>query len=722
MNRTTRQDCIIYARMSAADIRRARAQAGGDPEKLARLIAEKITSHLEECRRYAAGENWAVLAEYADNMISGSARYRRAGDVLTGRNAMLADLAERKGQRIIVLSTEVERLYRDVDESRELVALAKDTPITVISTDGEDYDLTSSNGEDRFNGAVSKGARESGKVSERRRRRERKRAEQGGYWGNEPFGFHKVYETDPDTGQRFYTGRLVLCSGTCCPAAGYAPDYWLSIRGAGSDVPPCTHHGDGCWLTPGRPFRPKQSFWDPDPDDWDTAGDDDDDAPHVPLGEADFILTYARAITRGVSLGSIRRDWDAIGLTTRGGERWTQQMIRRLFLNKRLNGIRVHRPGDKWGRADRKAEGIETRGQWPAILDDELFAAVRGVLMDPDRYKHLTPGPHRGAVAHLLAGLAECGNVLGAEFGVRDGRTCGSTMVGHPAPPLRDSGGNRLEDQAGRGRQYQCSKGHGGCGHCRRSCEIVDRHVIECIRAWTRPGGPYEEFVTAERAAHDASRAAVQAELAAIEAEKADLREQRERVNATMQRALRSGDLEPGGDMWKTFQGTFRDIDGQLAERAARSAKLMAATLPAPADKARADLELLDDPGTPVGVRADLVRRFVTRVIIRPAGQGARVFDPASVEVVPGPWADGLDPGILVMFPAGARPAQTGRQAVAAWLAEHPQSTPREVAEAIGKSHSHACILLARMRDAGEVVPDRPGRGGPDPIRYRLAG
>src|SRR5260370_37076065 len=119
--------CMIYSRMSAADIRRARSQARGNAERLAELLRQKVTDHVNDCRAYAADEGWPVLAVYTDNMISGNARHRNKGQKLVQRDAMLADLRQRPGQRIIVLSTEVSRLYRDVDESRELVKLARTT-------------------------------------------------------------------------------------------------------------------------------------------------------------------------------------------------------------------------------------------------------------------------------------------------------------------------------------------------------------------------------------------------------------------------------------------------------------------------------------------------------------------------------------------------------------------------------------------------------------------
>jgi DNA invertase Pin-like site-specific DNA recombinase len=697
MTRSNHAGCLIYARMSAADLTRARQLARGDMARLDELIAEKITAHLDECRRFAGAAGWPVLGEHHDNMVSGNSRYRRISQQLTGRDAMLADLRERTGQRVIVLSTEIARFYRDTDESRELVRLAKTTPITVYATNGEDdgdtdsaehYDLTTAEGEAGYEAAVSKAQRESAKVSERRRRKERIRAEDGGYWGNEPFGAHKVYSYDEGTGQRYYTGRLELCTGTCCDAVG---------------TPACPHHGNGCWLTPGRLFAPKPGFWTSAPGDYDDGTTSEDGHP---IGEAEWIVMAAQSLTRGASLSSVTRFWDSVGLTTRNGERWSQMMIRALLLNKRLTGIRVHRPGTKWGRADRKSEGTESNGLWDAILDDELAAAVRGVLLDPERSRHVAQGHSRGVRRHLLAGLAECGNVLGPEFGVREGQPCGTKMAGHPAPRSGDS----------RSRQYQCPRVHGGCGHCRRNTEIADRWVIQHVLHWTAPGGPYEEFVARERALHDAGRAAVTAEVAAIgeELQAADKR------LAALQAEIASGDIEPGTSMWTVVKGAARQIEEDKAALAARRAKLMAAAPPPSAEDARADLEPLTDPDAPIAVRADLVRRFVSRVIIYPPGQGIREFDPATIEVIPGPWADGLDAATLAVPDDGSRPASP-RAVILAYLGEHPGATAKQIAVATRRAHSTTSTMLARMREAGEVIPDREPSGG-RVLRYTLPG
>jgi DNA invertase Pin-like site-specific DNA recombinase len=691
--------CFIYVRISAADIRRARAQARGNPERLAELIAEKLDSHRAECLAYAQDEQWPVLGLFDDNMVSGNARYR-GGKTLPGRDRLLAALRERAGQRLIVLSTEVARLYRDMGESRQLVEIADHTDVTVVSTDGEEYDLSTAEGESRFNGAVDKAQRESAKVSERRRDKEADRAQTGGYWGNEPFGYHKVYEYDSETGQRYYTGRLTLCTGSCCELAGQ---------------PGCTHHGGRCWLDPRRPMRLGPGFGRPDP--LGESDSDDSDGPDAgPMGEAELIRIVAQHVAGGASLGSAVRSWEAIGVTTRTGRRWQQVMMRGMLLNRRLQGVRVHRAGNLRGRADRNSAGTETPGQWPAILDENLADAVRGVLTHPERYKHVKTGHTRGAKAHLLAGLAECGNVLGPEFGVRAGETCAVTMKGHPTP-------RTLKDGT-RARQYICPKVNGGCGHCRRDVETADRWVIQHVLAWVVPGGPYEEFTAAERAAQDASREAVAAEVAALQAEQDDLGKQRDRVNAAIAAGVRSGDIVPGDEEWKALKASGREVDDEISDRAVRRRKLLETAQPDPLHERHDEIKaVLMDPAAPVAVRAELVRRLVAKVIIRPPGQGTRkVFDPATIEVVPGPWADGIAAEALAIpAPAGVRTVHT-RDAIAAHLAVCPGATAREVAEACRLSHSQACTVLARMRDAGEVTGDRERGTGRAPVHFQLAG
>ncbi len=682
------RDTLPYGRMSTADIRRARQLAHGDKDRLDDIIAEKIAAQLTEARDYAAGEDWPVREVYADNMISGAARYRAAGQEPVERIRMLADIKAR-GVPVRILVTEVSRLYRDEDECGELVRLARLVPVIVSTVDDEHYDLTTVEGESAFRAVVNRAARESGTVSRRRRRKEARRAKEGGYWGNNPFGHHKVYDTDPDTGQRYYTGRLELCDETCPGRDGcmntrpvdadLAEDYV-------GDPPPAQ---DGTFRPPlaGNPLM--QLFtWS---------------------GEAGLIRAAAKwlvgsADEPGRSLHAVVKAWDYCGVRSRNGKRISQPQLRNLLLNKRMNGTRVHRPGDKWGRAPRNAKGAETPNAFPKILDDDLFLAVRGVLMSPERFKHLQGGNAR---KHLLAGIAVCGNTL------PDGSVCGAKMKGNPiGRPRKD--GTRI-------RQYTCPPVPDGCGHCRRSVEVADAWVIEHVLRWTAPDGPYAQYVARELELYQASQASASAELARIDTEQREAAS----LRAGIITALATGEIKPGSAQYDVNMAAIDQIDTGRQERARREAALRASTPPAPVDKRHATLAaILPDETIDIGVRSEEIRSFVARVVISPPGQGARFHtDTGSIDVIPGAWADGLPAADLAACaPVAARPREDMRGRIRAYLEDHPGSASRDIAAAVGCTQSSVCSALVVMRDAGEVAPDRPGRGGPAPILYTLTG
>ncbi len=124
--------------------------------------------------------------------------------------------------------------------------------------------------------------------------------------------------------------------------------------------------------------------------------------------EADAIASAIDAVLSGVSMNQVARDWNIAGITTSGnGSAWTQVEVRRTLLRARNAGLREHK-GEIVGPA-----------QWPAIISEDKWRAVRAVLLDPGRVT--SPGPER---RYLGSGLYLCG-VCGRPAGVHatsDGR------------------------------------------------------------------------------------------------------------------------------------------------------------------------------------------------------------------------------------------------------------------------------------------------------------
>jgi DNA invertase Pin-like site-specific DNA recombinase len=599
---------VIYCRISAADVRRARAETRGqDQAEFEKALAEKVTMHLAECREYAHDEGIVIAQEFVDNNRSAS---RFSTKSLPERDSMLLWLRQRPGRRFVVLSTEVERLYRQSGEAAQFCEMARRTPLIVMSTDGETWDLTTANGEANFMGAVAKAQRESGKISERRRRRERKRAQDGGYWGTDPFGYHKVYEADLGGG-RYYTGRLEI-----------------------------------------------------DP------------------REAAAIREAARHLIAGGRLRRVVLDWNAAGITTRTGKPWTVPLLRGMLLNPRLNGKRVHRPGDNWGRAPRTADGAVSDGLWDAILDDGTFAALQVVLTDPSRRTY----DGNNARKYLLVGLAYCGR-CGARMKTQKGRLMtDGTVARRYVCPDRALGGNLCTG---------------------RSVPAVDEHVTQVVFNWLLPDGPYAQYV----AGLDAMRADAE-QIAAIEQEDQVLRLRKRAIST----AIASGamDLEVGAD-------AAEQINTRLYEL----------------QRARAALQLAEAPEThrpptteewaswDATARHEFLSQFADKVVIYPGVRGQRYFDPEMVDVIPSRWADHIERSTLaVVGTAPVRRLGRSKEAVTTYLERHPWSTAKQVAAALEMNWSHAYNVLNALEDEGLIARQRPGRGrggGKVSMKFALA-
>jgi DNA invertase Pin-like site-specific DNA recombinase len=162
----------------------------------------------------------------------------------------------------------------------------------------------------------------------------------------------------------------------------------------------------------------------------------------VPEEAALLSEAAARLLDKGETLGAIVRDWNARGVTTTTGRRWTVSVLRRTLQNPRLYGARVHR-GEVVGEA-----------KWPAILDRGTWDALQRRFADPVR--RAGGAPER----HLLSGVLVCGQP-----------GCGAKLY--------------YRTKAGRG-VYACLSGaQGGCGRVSvdagRVEEWVEAAVLEAF-------------------------------------------------------------------------------------------------------------------------------------------------------------------------------------------------------------------------------------------------
>lgn len=143
-----------------------------------------VNRQLEDCRRLAAARGWVVAEEYVDNDISA---YR--GKERPAYQRMLADLGD--GLRDAVVVYNLDRLTRRPIELEEFSALCERVGVTQVATVTSDFDLGNDDGlfMARITAAVA--AKESGRKSERIRRKHRELAEQGRPNGGRfrPFGY-----------------------------------------------------------------------------------------------------------------------------------------------------------------------------------------------------------------------------------------------------------------------------------------------------------------------------------------------------------------------------------------------------------------------------------------------------------------------------------------------------------------------------------------------------
>ncbi len=108
--------------------------------------------------------------------------------------------------------------------------------------------------------------------------------------------------------------------------------------------------------------------------------------------EAAEIRKGADALLAGMSLRALAREWNARGVTTSTGGPWKPTEVRKLLARPRNAGLMEHR-GEVVGPAE-----------WPAIVDEPVWQAVRALLADEGR--RTTTGNAR---RWLGGGLYLCG-------------------------------------------------------------------------------------------------------------------------------------------------------------------------------------------------------------------------------------------------------------------------------------------------------------------------
>jgi site-specific DNA recombinase len=185
--------------------------------------------------------------------------------------------------------------------------------------------------------------------------------------------------------------------------------------------------------------------------------------------EARLVREASSRVLAGDSVIAIARDWNAQGIATAAGKRWTVETLRRMLRSPRLSAQREHR-GE-----------IVGPGQWEAILSIDETTRLRATLDERTRSRS------RPVRRYLLTGLLRCG-------------LCDAPLVSRP--------------QANGEPRYICAKGpgHSGCGRLAIKAEPVETFLVEAVLAQLET--PALADLLAGAAAQDAATAAEQAALA----------------------------------------------------------------------------------------------------------------------------------------------------------------------------------------------------------------
>jgi site-specific DNA recombinase len=168
-------------------------------------ISENVEVQIAECEAYAEEHGWSVVGCFPDNDLSAS---KYSTKPRPGYQALLAAVCA--NQVDVVLVTEMERLYRRMDELTHLIKLAESTSLRKIEkTDGNGYDLSTGEGIHNAISAVNNAQLESRKISDRSRRKKGAQA-RAGYFsgGRRPFGYDYIPAVRDSQGSVIAPGRL----------------------------------------------------------------------------------------------------------------------------------------------------------------------------------------------------------------------------------------------------------------------------------------------------------------------------------------------------------------------------------------------------------------------------------------------------------------------------------------------------------------------------------
>ena len=288
--------------------------------------------------------------------------------------------------------------------------------------------------------------------------------------------------------------------------------------------------------------------------------------------EAVLVHEAADRALAGDSLRAIATDWNARGVVTATGGRWTLQTLRRMLYAPRLSAQREHR-GE-----------IVAKGQWEAILTPDQTTRLRATLDERTRSRS------RPVRRYLLTGLLRCG-------------LCDAPLMSRP--------------QANGDRRYVCAKGpqFTGCGRLAIRAELIEAFLVAAILE--RLDSPMLAAALAGAAEADAATAAEHRALGEDQDQLDDL-------------ARRWANREFGASEWRIARDIIEARIDATRRKLSRSSR--SSTIDAYVGRA-SELRAVW-PTLPLDRQRSIVSAVLDRAIVRPAVRGRATFDPERIEAL----------------------------------------------------------------------------------------
>jgi site-specific DNA recombinase len=163
-------------------------------------LSENVEIQHWENMAFIEDQGWEYGGPYKDNDISASEFGTKTRDDYWRMIEDIKNWPDRDDAevRLVIVVTEMPRLYRQIEELLDLIKMAETTKLNGIwTTDGEGYDLSTPEGYHRAVGAVNNARLETKKASKRQLRKKKVRATAGRYLGGQRrYGFEGPKKDD----------------------------------------------------------------------------------------------------------------------------------------------------------------------------------------------------------------------------------------------------------------------------------------------------------------------------------------------------------------------------------------------------------------------------------------------------------------------------------------------------------------------------------------------